>query len=274
MSVSSAFWLGAGWKMNCLLAEALHYAEAVQAAAPVADRLQRFLLPPFTVLRDVVRALDGSPIRVGAQNLHWDDNGAWTGEISGPMLADCGVSLVEIGHSERRQNFGETDGSVRSKVTAARRHGLLPLVCIGETAQERAAGHAEQTLCRQVDAALDGLPDAGASDRGDPPLLLAYEPVWAIGAQGRPATPDQVEAGHRIIKSRVGDRLGRTVPCLYGGGVDAGNARELVACVGVDGLFVGRAAWSVEGFLELGRICSDALDRASIGQNGLQEEGT
>ncbi|HRK43986.1 MAG TPA: triose-phosphate isomerase, partial [Gemmobacter sp.] len=134
-------WIGTSWKMNKTLPEAMAFAEGL-AGAQIDPRLQAFVIPPFTVARQVKARL-GSAVKVGAQNMHWDDAGAWTGEISAPMLVDCGLDLVELGHSERREHFGETDETVGLKVQAALRHGLTPLICIGETLAEREAGRAD-----------------------------------------------------------------------------------------------------------------------------------
>ena len=177
MNRSRELWLGSSWKMNKLLDEALAFASALKGATTVVEGLNRFVLPPFTVAREVAASLENSPIRVGGQNIHWDDAGAWTGEISGPMLLDCGLSMVAIGHSDRRKHFGETNTLVTRKVEAAKRNGLLPIVCVGETAQERAAGRTEEVLVRQVDAALQGLGKTPVIDRDAPAMLVAYEPV-------------------------------------------------------------------------------------------------
>ena len=150
-----SFWIGTSWKMHKTLAEALVFARALAAADTDRDPLiQRFVIPSFTAVREVSTALTGSSVKVGAQNMHWAEEGAWTGEISAPMLVDCGVDLVELGHSERRAHFGETDETVGRKVEAAVRHGMTPLVCIGETLDEREAGRAKEVLTKQVRGAL------------------------------------------------------------------------------------------------------------------------
>ena len=150
-----SFWIGTSWKMHKTLAEALVFARALAAADTDRDPLiQRFVIPSFTAVREVSTALMGSSVKVGAQNMHWADEGAWTGEISAPMLVDCGIDLVELGHSERRAHFGETDETVGRKVEAAVRHGMIPLVCIGETLDEREAGRAKEVLTKQVRGAL------------------------------------------------------------------------------------------------------------------------
>lgn len=237
-------WIGTGWKMNKTRAGAMTWCDAVIGEIP--DGVRLFVLPPFTCLRDVAEKLVGSGITVGAQNVHWDDAGAWTGEVSGSMLRDCGAQIVEIGHSERRTHFGETDATVGRRVEAALRHDLLPLICIGETAAERDAGAAAHVLERQLRAALSSA--AGAE------VVVAYEPVWAIGTNGVPADPDVAEERHCQIAALAGDITGRPVPVLYGGSVTPANAEGFLNCPSVSGLFVGRAAWKAQGFLDLARI--------------------
>jgi triosephosphate isomerase len=243
-------WIGTSWKMNKTLAEARAFASGL-IGAKVDPRIQPFVIPPFTAVREVKAMLAETRVKVGAQNMHWDDAGAWTGEISPLMLTDCGLDIVELGHSERRAHFGETDATVGLKVAAAVRHGLIPLICIGETLEERQAGRASEVLERQVRAALAG---AGAA-----PVLLAYEPVWAIGANGIPATADYADARQAEIIAVAQDVLGRRVPCLYGGSVNPGNCAELIACPHVDGLFIGRSAWAVEGYLDILARCAATL---------------
>ena len=243
-------WIGTSWKMNKTLAEARAFASGL-IGATVDPRVQPFVIPPFTAVREVKAMLADTRVKVGAQNMHWADAGAWTGEISPVMLKDCGLDIVELGHSERREHFGETDATVGLKVAAAVRHGLIPLICIGETMAERQAGRATEVLERQVRAALPGA--------GSAPVLLAYEPVWAIGANGIPATADYADARQAEIIAVAQDVLGRRVPCLYGGSVNPGNCAELIACPHVDGLFIGRSAWAVEGYLDILARCAATL---------------
>lgn len=250
------FWIGTSWKMNKTLAEARAFATALAAADADRDpRIQRFVIPPFTACREVAQILSGTSVKVGAQNMHWADQGAWTGEISAPMLTDCGLDIVELGHSERREYFGETDQTVGLKVEAAIRHGLIPLICIGETLEERQAGRATQVLAAQVRGALERLSD----DQKAATILLAYEPVWAIGDNGIPATSDYADARQAEIIATAQDVLGRRVPCLYGGSVNPDNCRELIACPHVDGLFIGRSAWAVEGYLDILARCAATI---------------
>lgn len=185
--------------MNKTFAEARTFAEGLLAVdSPCDPRVQRFVLPPFTVVREVKSILRNTSVKVGAQNMHWADEGAWTGEVSPVMLKDCGRDLMEVGHSERRWHFGETDKTVGLKTVATIRHGSTPLVCIGETLVEREEGRARAVLDAQVRAALGGL----SADQKSAAILFAYEPVWTIGANGIP--------GHRgICRCPTGrDRLG------------------------------------------------------------------
>ncbi|CAN7358561.1 triose-phosphate isomerase [Ensifer sp. ENS07] len=244
----SGLWVGTSWKMNKTLAEAMVFADGLAAADASRDeRIQRFVIPPFTAVREVKARLSGTSVKVGAQNMHWDDAGAWTGEVSPLMLADCNLDVVELGHSERREHFGETDRTVGLKTAAAVRHGLAPLICIGETLSEREAGEADQVLKRQVEGALALL--EGAAKKAT--ILLAYEPVWAIGVNGIPATADYADERHKRIAEVAEAALGRRVPVLYGGSVNPGNCEELITQAHIDGLFIGRSAWDVTGYLDI-----------------------
>ena len=249
-------YVGTSWKMNKVVREALAFAEALHAEVPQLDtRIQPFVVPPFTAVREVKRLLAGTRVQVGAQNMHWADEGAWTGEVSPAMLTDCGLDLVELGHSERRTHFGETDETVGLKVAAALRHGLVPLVCIGETLAHREGGRTRDVLAAQVRGALSRI---GGAQRSVP-VLFAYEPVWAIGERGIPATPADADEQHAFIKQVAAESLGATPPVLYGGSVNAGNAEALARRKHVDGLFIGRAAWEVESFLRILRLAEGSL---------------
>lgn len=255
MTQEPKVWIGTSWKMNKTLAEARVFAEGLLADPAGDPRIQRFVIPPFTAAREVKTLLRETSAKVGAQNMHWADEGAWTGEISPVMLTDCSLDIVELGHSERRQHFGETDETVGLKAEAAVRHGLVPLICIGETLAEREAGRAREVLEAQVRGALAKL-DAGQRTA---PILLAYEPVWAIGINGIPATSDYANARHAEIVDTAEAVLGRCIPCLYGGSVNPENCAELIACPNVDGLFIGRSAWLVEGYRDILARCAAAL---------------
>lgn len=255
MQEDNKLWIGTSWKMNKTLAEALHFAKAVKLAESY-DRIQRFIIPPFTAVREVKALLAESDVRVGAQNMHWDEAGAWTGEVSASMLVDCQLDLVELGHSERRTHFSEDDCTVGLKVEAATRHALVPLICIGETWEQRESGNATQALADQVRGSLLRIQDI----RPVPPVLFAYEPVWAIGDKGKPATADYADERQREIIELASDMLGMRVQCLYGGSVNEGNCAELIVCEHIDGLFIGRSAWNVQGYLNILDRCNAVLE--------------
>lgn len=241
-------WVGTSWKMTKTLAEGRAYAEALLAAA-TPDRwpgVQPFVVPPATALSTVRDALAsdtgaGAGIVLGAQNAHWEDAGAWTGEVSVPQVADAGATLVEVGHSERREHFGDTDEVVHRKVAAVVRHGLVPLLCVGEPGPVFASGGSVDHVLAQAHAALDGIDDVGR-------VLVAYEPVWAIGEHGRPARPEDVAGVVDALAAAFG---GSVAGILYGGSVDRTNALDLMAVDHVSGLFIGRAAWDVEGLVAI-----------------------
>ncbi len=249
-------WIGTSWKMNKTLAQGLAFAQALADSDATRDpRIQRFVIPSFTSTRQVKSALADTSVKVGAQNMHWADSGAWTGEVSPEMLVDCALDLVELGHSERRAHFGETDETVGLKVEAAVRHGLTPLICIGETLEDRNANRAQEVLETQVRGALQNLSPA----QHGAPILLAYEPVWAIGENGIPATSDYADARQSEIIAVAETVLSRRIPCLYGGSVNPDNCQELISCPHIDGLFIGRSAWNVQGYLDILNKCTATL---------------
>ena len=239
-------WVGTSWKMTKTLDQARDYAHRL-AAADLPDEVQVFVLPPTTALaavRDTIPA--DSPVLLGAQNAHWEQDGAFTGEVSMGMVRDAGATLVEVGHSERRSLFAETDEQVAAKVRAAVDSGLVPLVCVGESGDVRESGRQTEVVVAQVRAALSRLTGEEVSD-----VLLAYEPVWAIGAAGRTARPSEVDPLLAVMAAET-TRLagGRDRPImLYGGSVDPTSAADLLAGPHTDGLFVGRAAWDLAGLL-------------------------
>ncbi|MGD8202123.1 triose-phosphate isomerase [Ornithinimicrobium sp. W1679] len=238
-------WIGTSWKMTKTLAESSSFARGLAARAHQDGwaGVQPFVIPPSTSLRLVADVLDGSGVLVGAQNAHWEDEGAWTGEVSVPLVVDAGARLVEIGHSERRTHFGETDETVRLKVSAALRHGCIPLLCVGEPEEVFARGGSTAFVLAQVEAAMRGLgPDEQRR------VIVAYEPVWAIGEHGRAARPEDVSGVFEQLAAEFGSRV-RAL--LYGGSVDAGNAARTLEVPHVHGLFVGRAAWTLPGFLKI-----------------------
>ncbi|WP_283176464.1 triose-phosphate isomerase [Gemmobacter sp. 24YEA27] len=239
-------WIGTNWKMHKDWAAAKRFAEGLIASDKDRDpRIQRFIIPPYLYVREIKAMLKDTSVRVGAQNMHWESEGAFTGEISPMMLKDAGLDMVELGHSERREMFGETDEGVGLKTESAIRHGLVPLICIGETLEDRNSGRASEVLAKQTRSALERL----SPEQKQAEILLAYEPVWAIGVNGIPAKADYADARQAEIIAVATEVLGRRVACLYGGSVNPGNCEELIQCPHIDGLFVGRSAWEVEGYL-------------------------
>jgi len=256
MSNTSEYWIGTGWKMNKTLSESLDYVDRLTRGTEQLDRrISTFVIPPFTSVRQVKERLGNSPILVGAQNMHWAEEGAFTGEISPRMLTDCNLDLVELGHSERRSFFAETDDAVGLKTEAAIRAALIPLICIGETKEDRDSGVADLVLEKQVSQALSRLSD----EQKNAQIMLAYEPTWAIGVHGTPATPDYTNARHEAILQTSYSILGRNVPVLYGGSVDRSNCQAIIQCSFVDGLFIGRAAWDIDSFLDILTLCEAVI---------------
>jgi triosephosphate isomerase len=241
--------IAGNWKLHKTVAEAVETARHLAGRLPEAPSAEIMLAPPFPALAPMAEALRQTPIAVGAQNLFWEDEGAYTGEVSGPMLISAGCTYVIIGHSERRQYFGETDETVNKRLRAALRHGLIPVLCVGETESEREAEKTFSVLDKQVG---DGLKGFVADDLKQ--LVLAYEPVWAIGT-GKTATSDQAQEAHAFIRSLIGKKLDKTlaesVRILYGGSVKPGNAAELMAMDDIDGALVGGASLEAETFSKI-----------------------
>jgi triosephosphate isomerase len=222
------------------LADTVEFFEKFKPLVQNAAHCEIVLCPPFPALAPAVEMSRGTNIRVGAQNLFWEREGAFTGEVSGPMLAGTGCSHVLIGHSERRQYFGETDQTVNRRLLAALAAGLTPIVCVGERLEEREAGLTERVLVDQFEGAFAGLTTEQFSG-----ILVAYEPVWAIGT-GRTATPDIAADAHRLIRVRAARRFGplpaEYLRILYGGSVKPDNIRGLMARPEIDGALVGGAS--------------------------------
>lgn len=243
------------WKMHMTLDEAASLARALRAELEGIDEVRVALFPPFTALARVVECLRGSGIESGGQNLHWEEKGAFTGEISAGMLRDAGASCVLVGHSERRQLFGETNASTQKKVQAALAAGLEPILCVGETLEERDADRTLEVVDAQV---REGL--AGLSGEEIAKLSIAYEPVWAIGT-GRTATPEQAQEVHASIRATLRKLTGEeaeTVSILYGGSVKPDNAKALLSLDDVDGALVGGASLQADSFAAIVRA---ALER-------------
>lgn len=245
----STLWVGTSWKMNKTLAEGRAWASGLRdhLAEEMPAGVQPFVIPSFTATAAVGDVLgEGSPVLLGVQNAHWEDAGAWTGEVSVPQAKDAGVRIVEIGHSERREHFGETVETTRLKVAAALRHGLTPLLCIGESLEVKDAGGTSEFILDQALGALETLDEQQLAR-----VVVAYEPIWAIGEKGRPATTEELIAPFAALGEAFG---GKVAGLLYGGSVNLDNAAELLGIEHVTGLFVGRTAWQLEGYLELLRI--------------------
>ncbi|MBN2554498.1 MAG: triose-phosphate isomerase [Anaerolineales bacterium] len=243
-------WMGSGWKMNLLGQDVDNYCRQLKDALQDAPAgVEVFIVPAFPYLKMASSLLRGTPVHIAAQNMHWAAAGAFTGEVSADMLRDVGVSIVELGHQERRSLFHETDEIIHRKVLAALGAGLRPLICIGETAQGAEAA-AAASCQRQLDTALM---DVSASEAQA--LLIAYEPGWAIGAGGIPADPGFVARIHDALRlkltQRFGDEAAAEIPILYGGSVSLGNAERYLHEDAIDGLFVGRAARSAADFIRL-----------------------
>jgi triosephosphate isomerase len=240
--------IAANWKMNLLKADAVEYCRELRRglAAPLAVDARVVIFPSFPLIPVVARELVDSAVEVGGQDLHPEDKGAHTGDVSGPQLADAGCAWVLCGHSERRQNHGESDELVGRKAAAAVRHRrLTPLICVGETRDERQAGRTFAVLERQLAAALAGRPEAFA---------LAYEPVWAIGT-GETATPETAQETHRFLRERLAglldERAAAVLPILYGGSVTPDNAAGLIVHPDIDGFLVGGASLDPQKFLAI-----------------------
>ena len=237
------------WKMNTNLEEALTLAAGVRDGLGDLSGVDVVLCPPFLSLAPLEEALRGSAVKLGAQNMHFEDSGAFTGEIAPPMLRGL-CEFVILGHSERRQLFGESDETVNRKVKAAIAHGLRPILCVGETLEQRESGRALEVVSAQVRAGLEGVDDITG-------LALAYEPIWAIGT-GQAATPEDAAevmqgALAEPLAAMYGPAAGET-PLLYGGSVNAGNMASFAARAEIHGALVGGASLQADSFLEIARI--------------------
>lgn len=248
MSVRTPLMAG-NWKMHFTVAEAVALVDELKKGISHFEDREVVVAPPFTALAGVASALAGSPIRLAAQNCYWESQGAYTGEISPPMLRDLGCHYVIVGHSERRQYFGETDENVNRKILALLPLDLEPIVCIGETLEERQAGKTLDVLANQLNGAFEGL-DLEQAGR----LVLAYEPVWAIGT-GHTATPEQAQEAHAFVRDNLANRFNNTVAnntrILYGGSVKPENVDELMGQPDIDGALVGGASLKSASFVRI-----------------------
>ena len=243
--------IAGNWKMYKTTGEAVQTARDLVARLGALSGVEVMIAPAYPALDAVSRVVKDSPVKLGAQNLFWADEGAYTGEVAGGMLVDLGCRYVLIGHSERRQYFGETDDTVRRRIEAAQRHGLAPVMCIGETETQRDAGQTFSVLDKQI---ANGLKDQ-LSSRLEA-LVVAYEPVWAIGT-GRTATADQAQEAHRFIRGKLaelfGEDLAQSTRIVYGGSVKPENIAELMAMADIDGALVGGASLKAETFANIVR---------------------
>jgi triosephosphate isomerase len=237
------------WKMNLDLERSCALAGALKAAAGTEQQVTLAVCPPAVYLKGVADVLQGSNIAVGGQNMYTEPKGAFTGEVSGPMLLDVGCTCVILGHSERRHVFGESDELISRKVPAALQYGLRPIVCVGETLAQREDGRTDEVVSCQVESALEGV---GREEMQS--LTLAYEPVWAIGT-GRNATPQQADEVHSMVRSLVADlydaEVADALVIQYGGSVKPANAEQLLSCQNVDGALVGGASLAAETFVPI-----------------------
>ncbi|MHB8772858.1 MAG: triose-phosphate isomerase [Syntrophales bacterium] len=241
--------IAGNWKMNKTVAEATAFVSDLRSALPNAPESEVIVAPPFTALSAVAEAVRGSFIRLAAQNLHEAEKGAYTGEISGPMLREAGCTHVIVGHSERRTLFGEGNDRINRKLSAALSVGLKPIFCVGESLSEREEGRREEIVAGQL---KEGLNNLTADDIHC--LIIAYEPVWAIGT-GKTATPDQAEEVHHSIREWIAQRYGPEraggLAILYGGSVTPKNIAELMAQPDIDGALVGGASLEVDSFVRI-----------------------
>jgi triosephosphate isomerase len=247
--------MAGNWKMNKTIPEAVALTRAICEKACEYNNVERIICPPFVCLPAVKSVAANIPIMIGAQNMHWADHGAYTGEISAPMLEGL-VEYVLIGHSERRQYFGETDESVNKKVKAALAHGITPIVCVGESLTQNEAGETQSFVSSQVKAALDGLTGEQVQS-----LIVAYEPIWAIGT-GRAATAAQAnqicaETVRACIAEVFGDTVAQATRILYGGSTKPANIKEIMEQPGIDGALIGGASLDADSYAEMVRITSE-----------------
>jgi triosephosphate isomerase len=241
--------IAGNWKMNKLVGEAAELAAAIKTGCATQADVEVVVCPTFTALKTVSDVLAGTSIKLGAQNMHWEKDGAFTGEISAGMLRDLNCQFVILGHSERRQYFHETDATVNRKVKAALAANLTPIVCVGELLEQREANQTEEVVTTQVTKSLAGLDETGFRR-----LVLAYEPVWAIGT-GRTASPAQAQDVHalirRVLAKMCNPGAAQAVRIQYGGSMKPANAKELLAQPDIDGGLIGGAALDAKSFVDI-----------------------
>ena len=246
--------MAGNWKMNKRIPEAVALAKEIKKNVAAIENVDRVLCPAFVSLPAVSDALAGSSIALGSQNVHWAESGAFTGEISAPMLRDL-VAYAIVGHSERRQYFGETDESVNLRAKAAIAHGIVPIVCVGESLEQYEAGKTEAVVSRQVEAALEGIEGEAVAT-----MVIAYEPIWAIGT-GKAATADQANETCGTVRSVVatlfGEEVAQAVRMLYGGSTNDKNISGIMQKAEIDGALIGGSALKVDAYSKMVRITSE-----------------
>ena len=254
--------VAANWKMNMTLGESRRFVESFLLDAADIRDVEIVIVPPFTALAEVTALLEksGQSVKVGAQNMHWERNGAFTGEISAALLRDQFVHYVILGHSERRRLFGETDEIVNKKVRAAHDATLRPIVCVGETLEQRDKGNVEKILSIQLRGSLKGLNEKELQE-----TVIAYEPVWAIGT-GRNATPEQAQEAHGFIRHTLremsDDTTADRIRIQYGGSVKPENARTLMSQPDIDGALVGGASLDARSFAQIVQAAAEDQQQA------------
>ena len=240
--------IAGNWKMNMLPDEAIRFISELEPLVKDTEN-EVVLCVPYTDLFYALLTAQNTNIKIGAQNMHWEENGAYTGEVSGKMLKAIGVEYVIIGHSERRQYFAETDETVNKKLKAAFKYGLKPIVCVGETLEQREAGKAEEIVTTQIEKDLEGLTNEQVQN-----TIIAYEPIWAIGT-GKTATSEDANNMIKTIREKIANIYGQNVSngviIQYGGSVKASNAKELFSMSDIDGGLVGGASLKVEDFSKI-----------------------
>ena len=241
--------IGGNWKMNKTLKEAIDLAEELVLSLKDYDPVEVVIFPPFTCLHEVHKIVEGTSIGLGAQNMFWEEKGAYTGEISPSMLVDVGCSYVILGHSERRNYFKETDAEINKKIKAALKFDLTPVVCVGEKLEERKKGLAEKVVESQLKGCFSEL-DSSQIEK----VVIAYEPVWAIGT-GETATPEQAQKMHefirKVLRELTGEEVANSVRVKYGGSVKPDNIKDLMAEEDVDGALVGGASLNLDSFIKI-----------------------
>lgn len=241
--------IAGNWKMNKTLTEALQFANEVKGSVPGEEKVDSVICSPALFLNQLIKTVQGTPVKIGAQNMHFEESGAFTGEISPKALEELGVQYVIIGHSERREMFNETDESVNKKALAAFRHHLIPIICVGETLEQRESGQTKELVGDQVRKALQGLTEEQVKQ-----TVIAYEPIWAIGT-GKSSTAEDANEVCAHIRQVVAEQFSKeaaeAIRIQYGGSVKPGNIAEFMKQPDIDGALVGGASLDPKSFLQL-----------------------